>query len=65
MEASQFRAGGGEGVEVRSEGDAGELAFEVGSVALAILGMVEQRVDVVEDGFFGDGVVGVVLAESG
>ena len=49
-------AGGG-------EGDAGEFAAEVGGVALAVLGVVQDGVDVVEDVPLGDGGVVVVGAE--
>jgi len=41
------------------EGDAGEFAAEVGGVALAVVGVVEDGVDVVEDVPLGD----VELAE--
>ena len=40
--------------------DAGEFAAEVGGVALPVLGMVQDGVDVVEDVPFGDGRVVVV-----
>ena len=53
----------GEGVEVGREWDAREFAFEVGGVAFTVFRVVEDGVDVMEDGFFGDGVVGVTLAE--
>ena len=49
VEAGEFFAGGCEGVEVRGEGDAGEFAFQVGGVAFAVFGVMEQGVDVVED----------------
>jgi hypothetical protein len=45
------------------EGDAGEFAAEVGGVALAVLGVVQDGVDVVEDVPFGDGGVVVVGTE--
>src|SRR6266536_3367909 len=45
------------------ERDAGEFAAEVGGVALAVLGMVQDGVDVVEDVPLGDGGVVVVGAE--
>jgi hypothetical protein len=57
-------AGGGEGVEVRWEGDAGEFALEVGGIAGAVLGVVEDGVGGVEDVPLGDGVVGIVGADS-
>ena len=46
-------------------GPAASQAFEIGGVALAVIGMVEEGVEVVEDLFFGDRGVGVVLAELG
>src|SRR5260370_14227790 len=45
------------------ERDAGEFAAEVGGVALAVLGVVQDGVDVVEDVPLGDGRVVVVGAE--
>src|SRR5438552_12513501 len=45
------------------EGDAGELAAEVGGVALAVLGVVQDGVDVMEDVPLGDGAVIVAGAE--
>ena len=45
------------------KGDAGQLAAEVGGVALAILGVVLDGVDVVKDVPFGDGGVVVVGAK--
>lgn len=59
--------GGGEGVEVGWEGDAGEFALEVGGVAGAVLGVVEDGVGGVEDVPLGDllfGVLGAKLAKS-
>jgi hypothetical protein len=65
MQPRQFLSGGCEGGEIGREGNPRQLAFEVGGVALAISRMVEQRVEIVEYAVFGDGVVGVVLAEFG
>jgi hypothetical protein len=45
------------------KGNAGEFAAEVGGVALAVLGVVQGGVDVVEDVPLGDGGVVVVGAE--
>jgi hypothetical protein len=45
------------------EGDAREFAAEVGGVAMAVFGVVDDSVDVVEDVPFGDGGIGVVGAE--
>jgi len=50
-------------VKVRGEGDARQFTFEVGGVALAVFGMVEERIDVAEDVFFREKVVGVVPPE--
>ena len=60
----QARAGAGEGAEVGREGDARQFALEVGLVAVAVDGVVQQAVDVVEDVPLGDGVVAVVGAEA-
>ena len=61
---AQARARIGEGAEVGREGDAGQLAFEVGLVALAVDGVMQQAVDVVEDIPLADGVIAVVGAEA-
>ena len=45
------------------ERDAGEFALEVGGVALAVLGVVQHGIDVVEDVPLGDAGVGVVGSE--
>ena len=47
------------------EGDAGELAAEVGGVALAVLGVVQDGVDVMEDVPLRDGAVAVAGKASG
>ena len=47
----------------RRERNTGEFAAEIGGVALAVLGVVEDGVDVVEDVPLGDGGVVVVGAE--
>ena len=46
-----------------NEGDAGEFAAEVGGVALAVIGVVQDGIGVVEDVPLGDGWVLVVGAE--
>ena len=46
-------------------GDSWKLALEVGGVAGAVLGVVEQGVGVVEDVPLGDGLLTVVGAELG
>jgi hypothetical protein len=63
MQTGQFAAGFGEGLEIGGEGYARQLTFEVDGIAFAVAGMMEQRVEVVEDVFFGNGGVGVVLAK--
>ena len=50
VQLGEFFAGCGEGAEVGGEGDAGQLALEVVGVLLAIAGMVQQAIDIVEDG---------------
>ena len=47
----------------RDEWDSGKFAAEVGGVALAVLGVVQDGVDVVEDVPLGDGGVVVVGTE--
>jgi hypothetical protein len=51
--------------EVGVERDAGEFALEVLRVFLAVHGVVQHGVAVVEDGFFGDGVAIVVVVVLG
>jgi hypothetical protein len=46
-----------------SEGDAEEFAADVGGVAFAVFGVVQDGVDVVEDVPLGDGGVAMVGAE--
>jgi len=65
MEPSELPTGDGERREIRCERNPRQLALEVRGVALAIVGMMQQRVNVMEDVFLGDGVVGVTLAEFG
>ena len=64
VDLGEAGTGVGEGAEVGREGDAGEFAFEIGLVAFAVGGVVQQAVDVVEDIPLGDGVVAVVGAEA-
>ena len=54
---TRIESGGG------GEGDAGEFAAEVGGVALAVLGVVQDGVDVVEDVPLADGGIVVAGAE--
>lgn len=56
VEFHEALAGGGEGVEVGWEGDAGEFALEVGGVAGAVLGVVQDGV--------GGCQIGIVLRDS-
>jgi hypothetical protein len=63
VQPGEFLSGGGEGREVGGERNAWKFALEVGGVTLAVVRMVEQGVNVVEDVFLRDGVVGVVLVE--
>ncbi len=65
VEFHEALAGGGKGVEVGREGDAGEFALEVGGVASAVFGMVEDSVGGVEDVPLSNRVVGVVDVELG
>ena len=65
VEVHEAGSGGGEGVEVGREGDAGEFALEVGGVTGAVFGVVEDGVGGVKDVPLGDLVVGVVGAELG
>ena len=63
VDGGQARAGRGEGVEVGRVGDAGQIALEIGLVAFAVGGMVQQAVDVVEDVPLADRLVVVLRAE--
>ena len=49
----------------RGRGNAGQLTLEVGGVAGAVLGVVEQGVGVVEDISFREGFLAIVGAELG
>jgi hypothetical protein len=63
VKAGELAAGARKGGEIGGEGNAGQFAFEVLGIALAIFGMMQQGVDVVENVFVCDCVIGVVLAE--
>jgi hypothetical protein len=63
VQVRQFSSGGGERIEIGSEGNARQFALKVGGVTLAVAGAVEDGVEVVEDVFPSDAVVEVVLAE--
>ena len=65
VQARQLFPGNGEGGEAGREWDAREFAFEIRRVTFAVHRVVQQRVEVVEDGFFCDRVVGIVLEEFG
>ena len=64
MQVGEFPARFGEGAEIGGEGDAREFALEIGGEALALGGMVQEGVDVMEDVFAGDGGVGVAGGEN-
>ena len=63
MEVGKLLAGRGEGPEVGGVGNAGQFAFEVVGEFVAVTGMVEQAVNVVEDGPLIDFLVAVVSAK--
>jgi hypothetical protein len=63
MQAGQLAPGGGEGGEIRREGNARQLALEVIGELLAVGRMVQDGVDVVEDVPLGDGRIAVVVPE--
>ena len=63
MQAGEFPARFRERPEIGGERDARQFAFEIGGEALAVGGMMQQRVEVMEDVFAGDGGVGVARAE--
>src|SRR5579863_9860756 len=63
MQAGEFPARFREPTEIGREGDARQFALEIGSEAVAVCGMVQERVGVMEDVFTGDGGVGVARAE--
>jgi hypothetical protein len=52
----------GECPEVGGEGNAGEFAFKVGSVAITIMLMMQDTIDVVEDVPFCDRPLGASFA---
>ena len=64
MDRRQPRACLCERPEIGREGNAGQIALEVGLIAFAVAGMVQEPVDVVEDVPLGDRVVAVVGAEA-
>ena len=61
--SANCRACVGESPEVFGEGDMREIALEVCLVFLAIGGVVQEPVVIVEDVPLGDGVVGVMGSE--
>ena len=63
VEPGEAGAGRGEGAEVGGEGDARQLALEIGLVAFAVAGVVQEAVDVMEDVPLADRVVLVMRAE--
>ena len=63
VEVCQLLPGGSESPEVFSEGDMGQIALEVRFVFLAIVGVMQESVGIVEDVPFGEGVVLVVGSE--
>jgi hypothetical protein len=56
-------AGCGEGAEIGGERDPRQLALEDVGVLLAIAGMMQQAIDIIEDGPLVDFLVLVVFAE--
>lgn len=64
VENGQARAGRGEGAEVGGDGDAGQIASEVGVPALAADGMVQRGVDVGGDVPLGVRLVAVAGTEA-
>jgi hypothetical protein len=64
VEVGELLAGGGEGFEVGSQRDAGQLALEVIGELLAVAGMMEDAVDVVKDVPLGNSCVGVMPAKA-
>ena len=63
VEFGQALPGLGEAPEIRGQGEAGQFPAEVGGVFLAVGGMVQEGIDVMEDVPFGDGVIPVMGAE--
>jgi len=59
----QLLAGCREGGEVGGEGNAGQFAPEVGGITLAVLRVMEDRIDIVEDVPLGEGGGRVATAE--
>jgi ABC-type uncharacterized transport system permease subunit len=63
VEVHELFAQRGVAAEIGRVGDAGQLAREIGGVAGAVIGVVEQGVGVVEDVPRGDGWVAVVITK--
>ena len=64
-EAAAGLAEGAEGFDAFDGGDAGQLFAEVVGVAGAVVGRVEESVDVVEEILFGEGLAGIGFLEVG
>ena len=65
MQDGERLPGFGEGVEIVRHRDARQLLSEVVREALAVVGCVQDAVDVIEDSVLGYGVVGVMRSEYG
>lgn len=65
MQPCQFLPGRCEGREIGRKRNPRQLALKIGRVPFPIARMMQQRVEVMEDVFFRDGLVGVVLAKLG
>lgn len=68
MEVGEAAAGlaeGAEGLDAFDGGDAGQLFAEVVGVAGAVVGRVEESIDVVEEILFGEGFAGIGFLEVG
>ena len=63
VQLGQLAPGLDEGPELRREGDVRQVTFEVGGVGLAVGGVMQDGVDVVEDVPFGNGGILVMLTE--
>lgn len=63
VEAGEFPARFRKRTEIGGERDAREFPFEIGSEAFTVFRMVQNRVEVMEDTFAGDGGIGVARSK--
>ena len=63
VQRGQTLAGAAEGIEVRREGDARQVFRQIRAVLFAVIGRVQQAVNVVPDIVLRDALLGIAIAE--